>query len=1209
MEQNKESSQPATDGSTEVVRHGRMAGHGPKADAGAVLAATRFPLLRRISITSLLATLITATLLIFLYRQDQLAEHEQIATQENEKTAIHLIQLMNEQITAYVAATAGLDTLALRANPGIAPFNATLDTVREHDILKLKLYNSSGVTIFSSVPDDIGGTSRNPEIPKKAMASGTQHRLEFRDTFRTPAGDVRDRNILATYVPLTHAEKRIGVLEIYADITPSFDRIYAKTVNIALIIFGAFAALYATLFLSAFRADRAIAEWQQTVADNNRKLTESEARLWTTINSALDAVISIDAESRLIGFNPAAEAMFGWRRAEVIGRTMTELLIPERHRSNHQNGVDRYIKTGETHILNRRIEITALRRDGTEFPIELTITPIREGDRIIFTAYIRDITEHKRVEEAQQEALHRLQLITSQVPGAVYQFLLRPDGSYCLPFASNAIRGLFRVSPEELREDASRLFAAIHPDDHGDTLASIEASARDLTPWHHEFRVKFDDGTMLWLQGDSHPQREADGSTLWHGFITDITGRKQAEEELRESRAFHQSVTEAMGEIGIGLFIVDTDYRVRYMNAVMKEWFGDQTGRTCYSSIGGATGQCAHCQIEQVLIEKATTRYTPVMPDGRAFDIIATPIQNRDGTISKLEVIRDVTEHRLAEQELRIAAKAFESQEGMFITSANGIIERVNKAFIEITGYSAEEVVGKTAAILKSGRHDAAFYQAVRNALESDGYWQGEIWNRRKNGEIYPEWQTISAVRGANEQVTHYVSAFADISQRKQSEEQIHSLAFYDPLTQLPNRRLLLDRLHQALALSVRTDRQGALLFIDLDNFKSINDTQGHAVGDLLLIEVAKRLQGCIREGDTTARLGGDEFVVLLEDLDEDEQAAAAQAEAVGEKIREILAQPCLINGHEHHSTASIGITLFRGPVRTMEEMLKRADVALYQAKADGRNTVRFFDPAMQTAVSARVALESDLRRAVSEQEQFLLYYQPQVDSSGRMIGAEALVRWRHPERGMVSPADFIPLAEESGLILPLGHWVMATACEQLAAWAAQPEMAHLTLAVNVSAKQFNLPTFVEEVLALVDYFGVNPARLKLEITESLLLDNVNDIIAKMTALKTRGISFSMDDFGTGYSSLSYLKRLPLYQLKIDQSFVRDVLTDPNDAAIAKIIISLAKSMNLAVIAEGVETEAQRKFLELNDCHAFQGYLFSKPVPVKEFEQLIAKYA
>ncbi|MDD5383516.1 MAG: EAL domain-containing protein [Gallionella sp.] len=561
------------------------------------------------------------------------------------------------------------------------------------------------------------------------------------------------------------------------------------------------------------------------------------------------------------------------------------------------------------------------------------------------------------------------------------------------------------------------------------------------------------------------------------------------------------------------------------------------------------------------------------------------------------------------ETALSVAAIAFEIEEGMIVTDRDEVIIRVNRVFTKLTGYSAEESIGKTLSLLKFDRQDTEFYSRMRESLHRDNYWQGEIWNRRKNGEIYPEWLTITAVVGTDGEITNYVCAFSDITERKEAEEKICALAFYDTLTQLPNRRFLLDRLQQALALSVRTGRQGALLFIDLDNFKSINDTQGHAVGDLLLVEVANRLQGCIREGDTTARLGGDEFVVLLEDLDTNEQIAATQAETVGEKICETIGHPYLINGHEHHSTASIGITLFRGPVKTMEEMLKRADVALYQAKADGRDTVRFFDPAMQTAVSARVALESDLRRAVSEQEQFLLYYQGQVDSSGRMTGAEALVRWRHPERGMVSPADFIPLAEESGLILPLGHWVMTTACQQLAAWATQPEMAHLTVAVNVSAKQFHLPTFVEEVLALIDYFGVDTAKLKLEITESLLLDNVDDIITKMTALKARGISFSMDDFGTGYSSLSYLKRLPLYQLKIDQSFVRDVLTDPNDAAIAKIIISLAKSMNLAVIAEGVETEAQRKFLELNGCHAFQGYLFSKPVPVKEFEQLVERYA
>jgi diguanylate cyclase (GGDEF)-like protein/PAS domain S-box-containing protein len=1171
-------------------------------DAGVALAAARFPLLRRLSLISLLAMFATAALLILLYRQDQIGEHEELAAQNNEKTATHLVQMMGEQFNAYIAATAGLDAQALRSNPVIVTFNAALGTVREHDILKLKLYDPAGTAIFSTIPDDIGGTSRYPRLLQKALASGTQHQFEFRDTFRTLDGEVRDRHILATYVPLSRAEKRSGVLEIYSDVTPLFERISAKTAQIALTVFGIFAALYAGLFFSARRADRAI-------ADDTLKLSESEARLWVTVNSALDAVISIDAESRLLGFNPSAEAMFGWRRKEVLGQEMTGLLLPERYRERHRDGLARYMQTGETRILNRRFEIAALRRDGTEFPVELTITPIREGDHLIFTAFIRDITERKRVEEAQQEALQRLQLITRHVPGVVYQFRLLPDGSSCFPFASDATRDLFRLAPEEILKSAARAFAIVHPDDYDCLAASIAASARDLTPWHHEFRTRFDDGTVRWLHGGSVPQREADGSTLWHGFITDITARKHNEEELRESRAFHQSVTEAMGEIGIGLFIVDADHRVRFMNSVMKKWFGDQTGEVCYSSLCNVTERCDHCQIEAVIGGNGTVHYSPTGPNGRVYDIIATPIQNRDGTISKLEVIRDVTEHRLAEQELRIAAKAFDSLEGIFITDVGGVIQRVNKAFIDTTGYSAEEAVGKTPAMLKSGKHDAAFYRAVREALERDGHWQGEIWNRRKNGEIYPEWQTISVVKDADGQISHYVSVFTDISLRKQSEEQIRNLAFYDPLTQLPNRRLLLDRLHQSIASSVRTGRQGALLFIDLDNFKSINDTQGHAVGDLLLIEAAKRLQACVREGDTTARLGGDEFVVLIEDMDNDEQAAASQAEIVGEKILAAIRHPYLINEHEFHSTASIGVTLFRGQVKTMEEMLKRADVALYQAKAEGRDTLRFFDPAMQAAVSARVAMESDLRRAILEQEQLQLYYQAQVDSAGRLTGAEALVRWRHPERGMVSPAEFIPLAEESGLILPLGHWVLATACEQLTVWAARPEMAHLTVAVNVSAKQFHLPTFVEEVLALVDYFKVEPARLKLEITESLMVANVNDIIAKMAALKARGINFSMDDFGTGYSSLSYLKRLPLYQLKIDQSFVRDVLTDPNDAAIARIIVSLAQSMNLAVIAEGVETEAQREFLEQNGCHAFQGYLFSKPVPVGEFEQLVARYA
>jgi diguanylate cyclase (GGDEF)-like protein len=448
-------------------------------------------------------------------------------------------------------------------------------------------------------------------------------------------------------------------------------------------------------------------------------------------------------------------------------------------------------------------------------------------------------------------------------------------------------------------------------------------------------------------------------------------------------------------------------------------------------------------------------------------------------------------------------------------------------------------------------------------------------------------------------------SIINDITERKHAEEEIKSLAFYDPLTHLPNRRLLMDRLKQALASSARSGREGALLFIDLDNFKSLNDTLGHDIGDLLLQQVAQRLESCVREGDTVARLGGDEFVVMLEDLSEHDLEAAAQAETVGEKILATLNQPYRLAKHEHHSTPSIGVTIFSDHKQNQDELLKQADIAMYQAKKAGRNALRFFDPQMQDSINIRVSLESDLRRAVSGQEQFLLYYQPQVDSSGRLIGAEALVRWQHPERGMVSPVEFIPLAEETGLILPLGHWVLATACQQLAVWATRPEAAHLTMAVNVSAKQFQLPTFVEEVLSLVDYFKINPAKLKLEVTESLMMERMGDIIAKMNLLKTRGISFSMDDFGTGYSSLSCLKLLPLYQLKIDQSFVRDIATDDSDKAIVGTIIAMAKSLNLNVIAEGVEGKVQQQLLMEKGCRSYQGYLFGKPVPIEQFDALL----
>ncbi|HYN77916.1 MAG TPA: EAL domain-containing protein [Lamprocystis sp. (in: g-proteobacteria)] len=457
---------------------------------------------------------------------------------------------------------------------------------------------------------------------------------------------------------------------------------------------------------------------------------------------------------------------------------------------------------------------------------------------------------------------------------------------------------------------------------------------------------------------------------------------------------------------------------------------------------------------------------------------------------------------------------------------------------------------------------------------------------------------SIGPLLGPDGEPIGSVATLTDITQRKAAEDQIEQLAFYAPLTHLPNRRLLQDRLRQVLAAGARSPRQGALLFIDLDNFKELNDTLGHDIGDLLLQQVAERLIDCVRAGDTVARQGGDEFVVILKDLSEQSAAAAAQAQDVGAKIKAALNQPYRLAGHDCRSTPSIGATLISDHQTTVDELLKRADLAMYQAKAAGRNTLRFYDPAMQAVLDARTALEAQLRQGLRE-GQFLLYYQPQVDCAGRLTGAEALLRWQHPQRGLVLPGQFIPLAEATGLILPLGHWVLETACTQLAVWAGRPETADLTLAVNVSPRQFRDPDFVGQVRVVLKHSGVDPRRLKLELTESLLLDDVPDTIAKMTALKALGLGFSLDDFGTGYSSLTYLKRLPLEQLKIDQSFVRDVLTDPNDAAIARTIIALAHSLGLAVIAEGVETAGQREFLLDNGCRAFQGYLFGRPGPVE----------
>ncbi len=597
-------------------------------------------------------------------------------------------------------------------------------------------------------------------------------------------------------------------------------------------------------------------------------------------------------------------------------------------------------------------------------------------------------------------------------------------------------------------------------------------------------------------------------------------------------------------------------------------------------------------------------------------DRFETKHRRKDGRILDIEVsanyssihngrlycfLRDITERKQAEDALRIAAITFESQEAIMITDARANILRVNQSFQEVTGYTEEEVIGKNPSIMQSGRHDDNFYLNMWLELLQTGKWSGEIWDKRKNGEIYPKSITITAVADSSMRVANYVAVFHDITQQKQSEEEIHHLAFYDALTQLPNRRMLMNRLNQALSSSMRKKEHGALLFIDLDNFKTLNDTKGHDVGDLLLIEVATRLRQCVREEDTVARLGGDEFVLILEQLSAKHTAAAAHAECIAAKIRAELGQSYHLNGVEHFSSPSIGISLFCESASSADELLKQADAAMYRAKHAGRDTVCFYDPGIQTELEARLELAGALRTAIARQ-QLALYYQVQVDESNQPIGAEALLRWHHPELGMVSPTQFIPLAEESGLIVHIGQWVLESACAQLKAWEASPRTRSLVLSVNISGRQFREAGFVAHLHDLIAQTGINPNLLKLEITESMLLHDVDDVIKIMKQLKKLGVCFSMDDFGTGYSSLSAIKSLPLDQLKIDQAFVRDLDVNASDKAIVRTIIAMAQSLNLDAIAEGVETEQQRQILLNKGCTSFQGFLFGKPVPIDQFE-------
>jgi diguanylate cyclase (GGDEF)-like protein/PAS domain S-box-containing protein len=849
----------------------------------------------------------------------------------------------------------------------------------------------------------------------------------------------------------------------------------------------------------------------------------------------------------------------------------------------------------------------------------------------------QEIVERKQVQQALLESEKRFRELAETIQDVFW--VGTPDWREVF-YVSPAYEKIWGQSCDSLYEQPLSWLDPLPKEDRERVLSFLKEGVGDdrseiVFP---EYRVVQGDGSIKWIAARAYPIHDDSGTIIRvAGIAEDITERKNTEDIIQNIAAgvgattgekfFRNLVTRIATTLGVKYALVAQlipDNRCQTLaivsgNEILINFDYDlkdtpcenvlKQGLCCYLS-----GVCAQFPKDDLLQDMEIESYIGIplrSADQRSLGLLVAmdtkPLQKQKlaGTLLEIFAARAAAELERVhgERQLQLAANVFENiAEGVVVTDIDGNIVAVNKAVFGITGYGEEEILGQNPRLWKSQHHDAAFYQAMWSSLAEEGHWCGEVLNRRKNGEVYPSQMTITALRSKDGNLTNYVSVFSDISMAKESQEKLEQLAQYDQLTQLPNRRLLHDRLKQALRVAERRAQFLGLLLLDLDNFKSVNDCLGHKCGDLLLIQVAKRLLACMRESDTVARLGGDEFVVLLPDC-----KSADNLTSVARKILEELATPFDIQGNEVFVSASIGVTIYPDDGNQAEILLKNADTAMYHIKHTEKNNFQFFTASMQEHIVKRLQLISELRRAM-EREEFVLYYQPKMDLvTGRISGMEALIRWQHPDNGLIAPADFIPLAEETGIIVSLGKWALRKACLQTRKWQ-QEGVNALRVSVNLSARQFQDEELVEMVGTVIRETAIEPGFLELEITETTVMRDIDRTIEILWQLRDLGILLSIDDFGTGYSSLNYLKRLPLDILKIDKSFVRDVTTDPNDKAIVEAIVSLSHHLKMKVVAEGVETEEQLDFLKKERCHEVQGYYIARPLPAEDFKDFIQRH-